>query len=114
MKDNEMRELFASLANRVEAIIASAEQAIIERITGAKWEGDAAAKPDANFLTEQDRKDVLERLTRIQELTEMGRRFGAPVPPPLELPSPRVPLFVGMLIGALIFAAGMFAGTFLK
>jgi hypothetical protein len=32
----------------------------------------------------------------------------------LELPSPRVPLIIGALLGALIFAAGMFAGTFLK
>ena len=33
---------------------------------------------------------------------------------PFVLPSPRVPLFLGMVIGALIFAAGIFVGTFLK
>jgi hypothetical protein len=89
MKDSELRELFADLKLKIIAATAT--------VVGG------------------DPKEIIDRLTRIQELLEQGRRFGPPpLPPPLELPSPRVPLIIGALLGALIFAAGMFAGTFLK
>jgi hypothetical protein len=85
MKDYELRELFANLEKAIMA-------ATVTVVGGNPHE-------------------VCERLSRIQELLEAGRRFEATR---LELPSPRVSIIVGMILGTLIFAIGMFAGIFLK
>jgi len=85
MKDNELRELLANIESKITASTA--------RVVGS------------------EPKNVIDRLNRIQEIVEQERHF---YPPKIVLPSPRVPAIVGMLLGALLFAAGMFAGTFVK
>jgi len=78
MKDTELRELFGKL----ERMIAAATSSII----GGKT-------------------SIEERLTRLQELAEMGRRF-----PSIELPSSRIPLYVGFVVGVIVFLGGVFLG----
>lgn len=96
MKDAEQRELLASLKTAFEQGMKDADAHMLKRFPTIAH-------------AEERHEEIMNRLTRIQECTEAGRRFEK-----FELPSPRVPMFAGILIGALIFAAGMFAGTFLK
>jgi hypothetical protein len=92
MKDSELREMFASVNAALKQGIEDAEQR-----RAAREQSDS---PDA---------PIMQRLNRIQECVEAGRRFEK-----LELPSARVPLFVGIVVGAMIFAAGVFVGTFIR
>jgi len=88
MKDNELRELLAKIENKI----------------------DAAGRPLLQSAPDELTIQLIkERLGRIQELCEQGRRFEK-----IELPSPRVPLLVGAVIGALIFAAGMLTVWLMK
>jgi hypothetical protein len=80
MKDAELRELF----DKLERMIAAATSQIVGGNTNAA-----------------------DRLTRLQELAEQGRRFEARS---IELPSPRIPMIVGMAFGVAIFGAGMWIG----
>jgi len=83
MKDAELRELLTKIENRIDAAV-------------------SVIRGGSDELTMQLIKD---RLARIQELCEQGQRF-----PAIELPSSRVPLFVGAVVGGLLFAAGMLLG----
>ena len=82
MKDNELREYFDKLDNLIKA--------------------------SASTIVGGDTKEVIdrmqERLDRIQELVEAGHRFEMP---PIKLPSAAIPVTVGLVVGALLFAAGM-------
>jgi len=82
MKDAELRERL----DKLERMIAAATSSII----GGKT-------------------TVEERLSRLQELAEVGRRFEK-----IQLPSAGVPITVGMSVGAIIFLAGMFFTWLLK
>jgi hypothetical protein len=86
MKDNELREMLANIERKITASTAT--------VVGG------------------DPNEVIDRLSRIQEVVEAGHRFEAR--PPVQPFDVKVASIVGVLIGALIFAAGMFAGTFLK
>jgi hypothetical protein len=87
VKDNELRELLARIESKIDASTAT--------VVGG------------------DPKEVIDRLSRIQEVVEAGRHFETQKPPVQPFDVRWYPI-VGMLIGALIFAAGMFVGTFLK
>jgi len=89
MKDAELREMLASLERKIEAATAT--------------------------MIGGDPKEVIQRLSRIQEVVEAGRRFGETHDVERRLESIKVlpwPL-VGMLIGALLFAVGMLLGWLL-
>jgi len=84
MKDNEVRERF----DRLERMIAAATSELI----GSKT-------------------TVEERLSRLQELAEAGRRFQ---PGPQEALDIRIAGAIGMSVGGVIFLAGMFVTWLLK
>jgi hypothetical protein len=79
MKDNELRELFGNLEKAILAATAT--------IVG----GDTKQVDDAL----RKRLDAIDRALKER------------VPPPFALPSPAVPVAVGMATGAAIFLAGM-------
>jgi len=119
MKDNELRELLANIERKIEAstatVVGGDTKEVIDRLnriqemieanrpTARQVYDDAAAKKTNELLSE--------RLARIQEVVEAGRRFDAK-PNPTEPPSPvLVPAVVGLIVGALIFAAGMLVAS---
>jgi hypothetical protein len=119
MKDNEQREIFRDLVASFEERHERLDR-VLERIdtrladlTRALAESTPAERQLSATAIVRFHQETCKQLARIQELCEAGRRFEG-TRPPFVLPSPRVPLFVGWAIGALIFAAGMFAGTFLR
>jgi hypothetical protein len=84
MKDNELRELFASLEHKIDERFAP------------------AARTDAQNI------ELHKHLERIDQALKDR------VPPPFELPSSRIPMIISTFVGVLIFGLGMFIGTFLK
>ena len=157
MKDNELREMFASLERKIEAATATMvggdPKELLKRINSmdtrlaeiqARTPSEGRQIFDAAYnrkgdellretLANLERKidglnaivvatdwsktfdryleDIKKRVEHIQELAEAGRRFGDR---PIELPSPRIPMLVGMAFGVALFLAGIWLGYMIK
>jgi len=108
MKDNELRELLAALDRKIEAATAAMVGGDTKKVLAHIQERlDHLDRIYSEGRNQSDERLIRERLAKIDKALEHR------MPGSIMLPSPRVPMIVGMGMGALLFTAGMLLGWLL-
>jgi len=132
MKDTEQRALFDALERKIEAATATiigGNKGIATILGGSKVPdhiahleaqqreimmglGNLERKLDERFVP-QARTDA-QNIELHNHLERIDNALKNRAPPSFVLPSPRIPMMVGMALGAAIFVAGLLIGYLLK